>query len=176
MALKFDEYDQLPDVLLDDRFELFIEPKGKSTGLMEALTIRCQAAAFPGSDIEALPVGLNGHTLHFRGRKLFGGGSGQLQVAYVETRDGVAYKAIKNWQEYIVGTNSGSGAKKKEYSTSATLKVYNEGDEEALIATFDNLWPMSLGDIPLNGAMAQPFMLTVVFQYDRIKYDGVEVN
>lgn len=175
MPLQFDQLDQLPDVLLDDRFELFIAPKGDAAGFTEALTLRCQSASMPGTDIEPVMVGLQGHTFHFRGRKMYGGGGGQLMVSYVETREGIATRTLKQWQEFIVGSNSGAGAMKKEYATTATLRVYNEGDEIALEAYLENLWPLSVPDIQLNGQAAQVFLVQASFQYDRVKYSGVNV-
>jgi len=172
-SISFEQIQALPDVLLDDRFELLINPKGDGAGNTEALTLRCQGAAMPGSQIEQVLVGLSGHQVHFRGRKIY---PNTLAITYVETHEGIVMTTLRQWKEYIVGSSSGNGASKQDYSVTATLNIFDEGGNVALSIDIEGLWITDIQDTQLNGSAAQPFLVMVTFSYDRALQDGVSIS
>lgn len=171
-AIAFSEFDGLPDALATDRFELLLEPT-IAPGTNRVLALRCQQVAVPGTVIEQMIVAIHGHEYVFRGRRTY---SKQMAAAFVETVDGAVTKAIRTWQEGIVGTESGNGADKKTYATRGTLIIYDQSGNAALTYNIENCWISDLQDVQADGQSSQPFLANVTFTYDRITQNGVAIT
>jgi hypothetical protein len=92
-----------------------------------------------------------------------------MQATYVETTDGAVQESLRTWTQSVCGSESGNGQTKKQYSTTGTLNVFDQSGNTALLFTIDNVWPMDIQQIQLDGSQAQPYFQNTTFSFDRLR-------
>lgn len=162
--ISFQDINVLPDFLDQSEFELVLGVI-PGAGDSRRLTLQCQQVSIPGAGNEAWEVLLHGLTFRQRGRKTF---PRQLSVTFIEGADMVVYNILKNWDEYIAGSESGTSATYKQgYVITAFLNVYDTTGALAGIIRFDNFFLQEISDIQLDGTSSGQTAVSVTFSYDR---------
>jgi len=129
-----------------------------------------------GTSNQKFTVQLGPVNRSFRGRKEFGQGS-TLQCTFVETTDLSTLTALRQWQEYIVGTNSGSSQGYiSSYATTPTITVYDTTGSISDSVQVFRCFPDNLPDIQLSTQSAQPVVVQCSFSFDYLTYQGVSVT
>lgn len=174
---------QVLDPLLSDNFRLEFPGLGSlgggtlGTGISTAgvgnvsplaytdvLTIQCQSATKPGSDLEVVPVDLFGHSIQYAGRLTF---SHTLSITFVEDRRTAVSKILTNWQRLARKISTQHGGYKSDYALKkALLHVYDQGGG-APMATFEiiNVWPSSVPELTFDG-QASLVTVSATLAYD----------
>jgi hypothetical protein len=167
----FDQIDQLPDVLLIDRFTLELGAI-PGTGDGYGLTLRCQNAVWPGSNTEAVETGLHGHVVAHTGRRMW---PHILSCSFIDTNDAFVTNTLTQWLEWTKGSQSGNSQTSKigQVIKFATISVYSETGIPSLVGLFQNLKIEELTDVQLDGQQSAAFMQQANFRYDRFLPDSV---
>ncbi len=171
-AIGFSEFDGLPDALSNHRFEVLINPRNQS-GANRDLALRCQQISVPGSSIEQMIVAIHGYEYVFPGRRIY---AKTLAATFVETRDGAVHKRIRGWMEDARGSEGGNGVYKSELVTVGTIRVLDVRGDPSLEFAVDNLFPQDFQDFQLDSQNAAPYLPAIVFSFDRIRYQGIEIK
>ena len=164
-AISWSQFDALPDVLGNDRFQLLIAPTN-NTSLAETLAIRLQQVAVPEESFEPMMVGIQGFEYSFRGRRVY---DRAINGTFVETIDGAVSTGIANWMQDVGGGESGNSITggKPSYSTQGTLYVYDQSGNTALTYDIDNCWPSQAPTVQLDGTQTTHYAKQIQFTYDR---------
>ena len=126
--ITYNQINSLPDAIDSTAFELLLGNLPNAGNSLN-LTLNCLTASIPGFSNEAWENNLHGHVQKFRGRKMF---TRSLAVTFRERAGMPGYRALKAWDEFIVGTESGSSSgPKNQYAISPELVVY---DGEGIVA------------------------------------------
>lgn len=161
-----------PDNLDNARFELLLGtiPGGGST---TNFTLGITTTSYPGWGNETWEAPVNGHIRKFRGRKTY---PRTLSVTY---NDFVTFEnttKLRQWNEFIVGTDSGnSSGYRVDYSINADLIVY---DVTGVAIDDTTMWKMFLNDLPdvtVDGQASAGFTATCTFSYDYTTSNNVAV-
>jgi hypothetical protein len=160
------------DVLGNWRFQLEIQPSAAANNsVVQALMLRCQQVDFSGVTVETVQVGLHGHEVNFRGRSTF---TKTISATFVETYDGQALNALLNWKEAVVGTRSGNGLYKSQYSSLGLLSILDPTGAVTHSQQIFYMFPTEVNNINLDSAASGPVLITTTFSYDfAIKQQGV---
>jgi hypothetical protein len=170
--ITFNQVNSLPDAIDTSAFELLLGNL-PNAGSSFDLTLSCLTASIPGFQNEVWENNLHGHVTKFRGRKMY---TRTLAVTYREVADLRNYIALKAWDEYIVGTESGSSSGyKNQYSIDATLLVYDVTGSVAGTFKMENFFPQEVGDVQLDGQSSQGMELSATFSFDRMLVGGIPV-
>jgi hypothetical protein len=163
MKITLDEVNQQKDIMDTVHFALrFGNIPG--SGDSAPMTILCQTASIPGVNVEPVEVGLHGHTVRFRGRKVF---SGTFSVGFVENTNYDIQKRLRKWSEYTVGTNSSaSQGYKSDYSLTAELELYDITRKVADRLSIYGVWLQDLPEVQLDGQSAQAMLINPTFTFD----------
>lgn len=164
-AMAFSDFDQLPDVLATDRFEILLSPSGSST-TNQTLAVRCTQLVIPEEQTEPMLVNIQGLEFSYRGRRVY---DKLIQATFVETTDGAIQNAIRTWTQQIAGGESNNGATKSKYATQGTINVFDQSGNTALSFLVDNMWPSAIPQVQLDGSQAQPYYQQASFTYDRLQ-------
>ena len=164
-AITFSQFDALPDVLANDRFEILLAAPGG--GSAQDLSVRCQQVSVPQEIFDVMLIGIQGFEFNFRGRHTF---DKTINATFVETTDGAVTKNIATWMQTVGGTESGSGKTKKNYSVTGTLNVFDQSGQTAMAITLNNCWPHDAPSTQLDGSQTAPYIKQVGFTYDRFNY------
>ncbi len=165
-AIAWSDFDALPDVLANDRFQFLLAPSINS-GLNATLAIRCQQVSVPQEIFDVMIIGIQGFEFNFRGRHTF---DKVINATFVETADGAVTDSIAGWMQQVGGTESGSGATKSDYSTQGTLNVFDQSGNTALSCYLDNCWPHDAPSVQLDGSQTAPYVKQIGFTYDRFEW------
>ena len=171
--VSFDDILGLPDILSNDAFYFVIAsvPAGGSGDVLRNLALKCLNTNIAGSSTEKMTVALHSHQRNFRGRGIQ---PQTLSVTYYEDQTMATYKILKAWKEFIVGTRSGvSRGFLHDYSTSATLTVFDHPGNPIMQTTFYNLFITDIPDMALDGGSSAPLQISVTFSYDYTDADIV---
>lgn len=138
----------------------------------DVLTIQCQSATKPGSELEPVAVELFGHSIQYAGRLTF---SHSLSIEFVEDRRAAVTTILTNWQRLARKIQTQHGGYKSDYALKkAVLHVYDQGGGNPLKSfNIINIWPSSVPDISFNGAGATLITVGATFTYDY--YEDVKV-
>lgn len=154
----------LPDIITTEAFELILGVVPNSIGNDERLVLKVLNANIPGFSNETYEVNLHSHVLKFRGRKMY---PRTLAVTYVEDSQYHTMRILRNWHEYIVGTEtSNSASDKAQYSVDADLVFYNQKGDEIDRNTFYNLFITDVPDVQVSGESSGLMQISVTFSYD----------
>ena len=165
-GLSYSDYDQLPDTLAIDRFEILLAPTVGATDVNQTLAVRCIQVAIPGEITEPMIVAIQGLQFQFRGRRVY---DQTMPCAFVETTDGAIQTALRGWTQSIVGGESHNGVTKADYATQGTVNVIDQSGNISLGFFVDNIWPTDISAMNLDSASAQPYIQQVVFAFDRLR-------
>ena len=173
-AISQSQIQTLPDILSTERFVLRFGTVPTYGDTFFALTLRCQDTQLPGVQDQSFQVMLQGHTRNFRGMRTY---QHILSATIIEGADMAALTALRQWKEFVVGTDSGSsGGYIAMYSVTATLEIY---DVMGNLADFCNIYRCyihTIQDGQMSGTGSQPFMVSADFQYDYIEYNNVAIS
>lgn len=164
--------ESIGDILGNWRFMLEIQPSAAANqAVVQALMLRCQQIDFSGVTVETVQVALHGHEVNFRGRSTF---SKTITATFLETFDGQALNALLNWKEAVVGTRSGNGLYKAEYSALGLLSVLDTTGTVTHSQQIFYMFPTEVNNISLDSAASGPMTLSTTFSFDyAIKQEGV---
>ena len=165
-ALAYSDFDQLPDCLAMDRFELLLSPSSGASNTNQTLAIRCTMVTIGSESTEVMPIPIQGMEFNFRGRRIY---EKTLQATFVETTDGAIQNSLRAWTQNVCGAESGNGQRKKQYATQGTVNIFDQSGNTALLFLFDNIWPSDLQQVQLEGSQAQPYFQNSTFTYDRMR-------
>lgn len=131
------------------------------------LTLTCEAARLPESEIGIIPIAYKGRDIKYAGDKSFT----PWQVQIINDEDFSVRNAMETWANRI---NSNQG-NKREFSTSnpnlyksqATVTQFSQTGQIIRVYQFNGLWPSEVSPIDLSwDAKDQAQRFTVTFQYD----------
>ena len=167
-AVTWNQLNDLPDVLANDRFQLLVSPTANSDG-GRVLALRLQQVSVPEEMIEPMLVQLQGFELSYPGRHTF---DKIISCNFVETVDGAVSASIGQWMQRVRGTASGNSAGyKTSVSTTGTLNVFDTTGNPSLVYTIDNCWPSQAPQTQLDGSQTAPYLKQIQFTYDRYSLD-----
>jgi len=160
--ITLDQMEALPDVITGEAYELLFGtiPGGIRS---EPLTLKCLNTNIPGFGNETFEVPIHGHVLKFRGRKTY---PRILQATLIETTDLSSFRALRAWHEFIVGSNSGGGLLKKQYSVNAELRTYGPDNQLVDSVILHYCFPTEISDTVLDGQGSQAMQIQTMFSYD----------
>jgi hypothetical protein len=162
MAVELSQVISLPDVLLGDHFDFTI-PNIPGGGDGQTLMIRNMTAQLPEQGNNPIPVELHRFKTHFAGKKDWGS---SFQATFVESADLKVIDAIKNWQNQMTDPDTGLPKPRKNYVTTAVVKIYDSENKPAEQRTFYNLFVSKMDSVPLDGSANSPVRITVTLNYD----------
>lgn len=166
--------ESLPDVLGNWRFELDITPSATADqNIVQALKLRCQQVDFSGVTIETVSVGLHGHEMNFRGRQTF---SKTISATFIETVDGAILNSLLNWKEIVVGTRSGNGAYRQQYSALGSLGIIDTAGAVVHQQQIFYMWPTEVSNISLDGASSGPISVSTTWSFDFVVKSGIVID
>lgn len=155
----------IPDPMLNDNFELtFTKIPGGGDG--RKMRLQCRSGVKPGMSVQEVEVELFGHKVKHVGRKTF---SGSMSVGFIESYEGRIVEGLENWAEVCRGTDTQSGAFKKDYAVTATLTIFDQTGAEALVYEIYNVWPTEVPEYSFDGAGGSAIQADATFAYDWYK-------
>jgi hypothetical protein len=161
----------LPDALTTERFVLnFGNVPGGDNSFFN-LTIRCQDALIAGVRNATFPIMLQGQTRNFRGRREY---QHIMQATFMEGVDLGCLTTLRNWEENVVGTQSGSSnGYIADYAVAVSLQVYDTAGNVADNMTLFRCYPVDIQDIQLTGQGTTAMQVLATFSYDYVLWNGV---
>lgn len=162
-GISLSQVQSLPDILDQTRFvlQLGILPGGLNT---EELTVRCFAAAIPGTSNEFFETNMGGHQRKFRGRKMY---PRILPVSFYEDVRMDTFNKLLSWDQMIAGTESGNSAGyQSDYTITAELEVY---DTAGVLASTFRMHRFAIADTPdtnLSTESSMGVQVQAQFTYD----------
>ena len=137
--------------------------------------IKCLDAYIPGSSNERFVVPFFNVNRTFRGRKNFM--QNQMQISFVETVDMTSSAAIRQWLEYIVGTNTGnSQGYISSYAVTPTISVYDTTGSVSDTIQLYRCYPDDLQAVALSTATTQQMLIQATFSFDYVIYGNTAVT
>lgn len=152
----------LPDPLIQHQFDLMI-PNVPGGGDGEGLQLRCQSTQLPGVSVETVTVALRGKELVYAGRQLF---EKTLSVTFQETVDILVRNTMLNWLYFIVDERENTGNTKADYSTSATIQLYDESNSVIRTIKMFGVFPTEFAAVDLAGDSVGAVLPSATFSYD----------
>ena len=162
--ISFQEIASLPDVADAVSFNILFGTI-PGTGDTKHLSLKCQTISIPGFSNERITTTLHGHSVNFRGRKMY---PQTLATQFVETSNLETIKAIRNWHEIIAGSNSNNSVGyKSDYSIDVLLEVYDTTGRVADEHLIEAFFPNDVSDTALSGESSAAMTQSITFSYDR---------
>jgi len=139
------------------------------------LVVKCQQCVYPGVGHDNVEMPLHGYVINFRGRKTF---PRTMSVTYIETRNMGTTTDFENWNEYVVGVNSGTSRGYKNgpggYAVDgAQIITYDTMGVPVKYATFYGLKPQDKPDVQYDSSSSQLYLVQQTFTYDYYIPSGV---
>jgi len=129
----------------------------------------------PGTSNERFVVPLANVNRTFRGRKNFM--QNQMQISFVETTDMSSSAALRQWLEYIVGTNTGnSQGYIASYAVTPTINVYDTTGSIADTIQLFRCYPDDLQPVSLSTTTTQQMLIQATFSFDYCIYGNTPVT
>ena len=164
-ALTLTQIQSLPDVLSTDRFTINFGVIPTFGDTSTTLLLKCMDATITGVSNQRFPVPLGSVMRNFRGKKDFD--QGTLQFVFVETVDMSTLAALRQWQEYIAGTVSGSSQGYiSSYAVTAVLSTYDTTGSVADTVTLYRCFPEVIQAVNLSTQQSQPMSISCAFSFD----------
>jgi len=149
-GVTIDEVQGLIDPLKSYQFLMNISPiRGQNHIGNDVLSLRCTATSLPGSTISPIGVDLGGFTLHYAGRRQFGG---TWSTSIIEGQDMGVMLQISSWMKLIYDQTSGVGSFKADYEAIATIEMYDDPNSVIGVRTLYGVWPQADPGTPLSMA------------------------
>ncbi len=163
----------MPDVIATDRFVFNFGSIPQSANTLTSLSIKCIDAVIPGFSNERFEVKIGAQARGFRGQKNY---QRIAQLQFIETVDMSALKALRNWHEFVVGTNSGnSGGYINQYAVTVSMQTYDTTGALADVATFYRVFPVDVQDVPMSAVQTQQMMVSAQLSYDYVVFANTPV-
>jgi hypothetical protein len=158
---------QLPDLLSNEHFTFDLgQIPGNNIDAM--MTIKVIDAVISGFGNSSFNVSLAGYTRNFRGVKTFGQEK-TLSIVYAEDTLMNTYNALRNWDQQIVGTASGTSIGGiADYGISQCyLTIYDQAGNQLDVLTFYNVFILDVQDVQVTGQQQGNAMnIPVSFKFD----------
>lgn len=152
------------DLISTEDFELIFGNIPNISGSTKSLTIKCLNATYPGFSNEIMTANIAGFVRNQRGRKMY---PRKLIANFVEDSKMGTLNVLRNWSEYIVGSNSGvSSGSSNDYSVDAILNVYNQQATLIDTITFHKCFLEDVADVPLSGEGTTLAQVQLTCSYD----------
>jgi hypothetical protein len=173
-ALTQSQMQSLPDVLSTDRFTINFGVIPTFGDTSTTLLLKCMDVAITGVQNQRFPVPLGTVMRSFRGKKEFD--QGTLQCTFVETVDMSTLAALRQWQEFIVGTNSGSSQGYiNSYATTPVISTYDTTGSVADTVTLYRCFPDAVQAVQLSTQASQAMAIQCSFSFDYAVFGNVQV-
>lgn len=162
--INLDRVMSTPDIISTEAYEFILGTIPNSVGNDERMVIKAINASLPGISNQSFEVAMHGFVRNFRGRKDY---PRTLAVTYVEDKEFHTLRMLRNWHEFVVGTNSAnSSGDNIDYTVNPDLVLYNGLGEEINRDTFYRLYPQDIPDVPVSGESSAAMQITCTFRYD----------
>lgn len=173
--ISMSQFQALPDMLSNDNWVFMLSGiPGYNGSVFNDVCLKALSATIPGVSQEAFQVTIAGFVRFFRGRKLY---SHTLSIALSETVDFSATNAMRSWNEYIAGTNSGtSKGYSNDYTVTGTIYTFDTTGKAVDVANFRKLQLTDLGDTSLNGESTQAMTLNPTFRFDYAEFNSISIR
>lgn len=165
----------LDDMMSADNFVFLFSkiPNWGGDGFSD-LTIKALSAAIPGAGQEDFQVTIAGFVRNFRGRRIY---NHQIDLTFAETVDMSTHNALRNWFEYVAGTDSGtSGDYVKGYAVTGSIYTFDTTGVQADLANFYRIRPVQMPDTQLSGEGTQAMQTSCTFTFDWCNFNKVTVR
>lgn len=159
----------LVDPVSQYQFELII-PNVPGGGDGRSLALTCQTSSLPGKSLDDMPSTLHGIDLKFAGRPMY---SHTLQAQFLVVRDLKTNDALRDWMNYARSIKNTAGTYKTQYSTQATMLVYDAAQAVVRTITLYGVFPQTIDDQAVDGSSSAPITVSCTFSYDYF-FDGNE--
>lgn len=158
------ELQSLPDPMTSDLYEFVIGRIPGNSGInTNVIRIQCQQVSIPSATIEPVNLELQGNSLVFAGRKVY---THDLSITFVENRKMEIFKAMAGWAEFVRQKQTQLGSYKAEYSTTATLYVYDQRGVTVSTINYFGLWISTTPEYQFDSTAANLITAACTFQYD----------
>ena len=150
-------------------YDLFFEklPPGLG-GDTSMLTIRCQSANLPGSEMEPISVELHGVKIQYRGRRTY---SNQFSAQFAENVDWTTYQLFRDWHNLMLSWRTNTGSSSAIYKVPATITAYDDAGNEVKSFRIEGVWPQTVPDISFNGGESGYVQPEITFSFDLVEED-----
>lgn len=152
----------LVDPVSQYQFELII-PNVPGGGDGRSIAVTCQTTSLPGKSLDDVTSTLHGIDLKFAGRPMY---SHTLQAQFLVVRDMKTNQAIRDWMNYARSIKNTAGTYKTQYSTQATMLVYDAAQAVVRTITLYGFFPQTMDDQAVDGSSSAPVTLSTTFAYD----------
>lgn len=143
---------------------------GAPSADIRQVAVKAQTTSVPGMNIDQVTAAFRGVELNYAGRQVY---NKTLEVTFIELRDISTRDTFRSWMEYARNNNTNQGSYKSMYSTSALWELYDDIPNLVRIIEIRGMFPISVGDMQIDGSQSQTGQLQVTFSYDRhLDYRG----
>jgi hypothetical protein len=164
------EVSGLVDPVSQYQFELIV-PNVPGGGDGRSLAITCQTNSLPGQSLDPVKTTLHGVDLNFKGRPMY---TQTLTAQFLVVRDLKMNIALRKWMNYAQDLKKNTGTYKTQYSTQATLLVYDAAQVVIDTITLYGFFPQTIDDQAVDGSSSAPITLGATFSYDYFAYASGE--
>ena len=152
----------LEDPLLSYAWNLVI-PNIPGGGKSKPLSIKCMNVPIPGTSVDMVSVALHGVIVTYAGMQQW---THQFQATFMETRSLEVRDTIKGWIQTARNTKQNAGTEKSTYATAGQLQLYDDIPNLIKTINIHGMYPLTLDDAALDGAVSSLVPMTVVFAFD----------
>jgi hypothetical protein len=132
-------------------------------GAGDILAYKIQTTSIPGVVIDPVKVPYRGVELNFAGRQTW---PGTLECMILEVRDASTRKFFRSWMEFARNNNTDSGNYKNDYAKVVKLEMYDDIPNIVQVIEMHGMFPITVGDLALDGGTSTAGQLAVTFSYD----------
>ena len=127
------------------------------------MRIQCKTATIPGLQNEAQDITIHGFKVSTAGRTVF---SNTLSVGYIESRDLLVQRALKNWVNSVRDFRTQKSVGKQKYAVGGQLLIYDETGTVSTVMYLHNCFCAEVQDVSLDGSSANIVDVSATFRYD----------
>ena len=117
----------------------------------------------PGAALDIVKVDLHGVSLQFAGRATY---THTMSVIFLETSDYSTRDKFIKWRDSIRSWGRNAGSLASAYKVTGSVVVYSDLPQVVRTCKVYGMWPETIGDVPLNGAVSDAVTLTITFSFD----------
>ena len=156
----------MPDALMNGRYEVALRPNSLSADFMRTLKLRCQTCDIPMPTVEQVTVGLHGHDMNYRGRGTF---PKSMTITFSEMVTADVMKYLYEWKELVVGTHSGNGEYRDQYSCTGLAGIVDNYGRVAIQQRIFKMWLMEITNLSVDGQGSAPVLFSCTFSLDWVE-------
>lgn len=160
-----------PDILDLNRF-LMVFPSIPGGGNSRNLAIRCFSASIPGISNEAFEAMMGGHTMNYRGRKIY---NNPISLSFYEDVNMNTLRTLRGWHERVVGSQSGNSLGYiDDYSATGYLYSFDTTGAAAALHKLFRAFPAELPEITHSSESSTAVQIQASFRFTYMEADTHE--